>query len=439
MSSLNNTISSKTNQLNNDKMEESDVNENYIFLLKYFSIMLFIMFIYSSDIFFFDQIDIHFHNVVCLKETNKIIISNKITDFPNNTIISYHSINCSIPESNITLIKFYHHLNDLEYLKGYYPGFDDDVNNMPYNVGIYHYIELCNLFVSFGNTFVTTNFEFIDNEPNPALKFIRYCANGSLIGSYKEVISLGHKYTYIFSHWFYDVLAPLQLFPNDIIKKCKIIVIPDNYNVHVDTLFALNFKPEQFIIMNEGDYIYAEKIYTVVHPLPHVSHFGLTMYKLSQKFRSFFNLSNIIPSKYCFSNRSGRRKITNFNEIVQAAKTKFPDYNISVVEDSKNISSIVKIWSNAKFMFMGTGSNFIKHLFMKENSVLCVGLANYKDNCIAFSAASHKVFTFYFVIVGMDHHCNYSGHPCDVNLAIKVCEIGLYLAKHGQWPNLSTN
>ena len=375
------------------------------------------------------------HKLSFSLHNNKVIILGTINNFPNNTIISYHSVDCSLPRPNITYIKFYHHLNDLEYLKGYNPNLENQLNELSYKIGHYHYIVLHNLYVSFANTFVTTNFEFIDNEPNPALKFIRSKVNGTLIGSYKEVISLGHNSVIIFSHWFYDVLAPLQLFPDEITKQCKIIVYPDSNNVHVETLLALNFLPEQLILINQNEYIYAEKIYTAINPLPHDSHYGLTMYKLSQKFRSFFNLTKIIPTKYCFSNRSGRRQITNFNEIVEAARNKFTDYNISVVEDSKNISSIVKIWSKAKFMFMGTGSNFIKHLFMKEGSVLCIALANLQDNCIALSAASHNVFTFFFVVVGMDHQFNYSGHPCNIELAMNVFRIGLFLAKYGYWPD----
>ena len=86
-------------------------------------------------------------------------------------------------------------------------------------------------------------------------------------------------------------------------------------------------------------------------------------------------------------------------------------------------------------MFTATGSNCVKHFFMKENSIMVAALAQVTDNCFSLAGATHQIFTLYFRILNMTHD-EFTDNYCDIPLAIRVCKIGIFCSKHGYFnPN----
>ena len=382
----------------------------------------------SSNFFVFEVSGIGVSTYVEVKGSYKGI--------PSSVLQKTIRIDSSLPVPPIEMTKYYRKDQDLYYAEPYSETLEKEVNTVYYNTTA-DFVILKNMYVSFAGSYTTNDFIYLDVEPNPALEVIRDHSNGKVIGDYPSVIALGHNSVFIYSHWYYDVLAPLVLIPQEIVDSSYILAF-QNKQFALDTLLPLGIKEENIIFIHQGEWVYASNLIAAINPTPHIGHFNKATLILSQKLRDYYHLEKIIPTFYYFSNRQGRRMITNLDDIYKAVVNKFPNYKTSIVPDFDRIDRFAKIWAEAKFMFMGTGSNFIKNLFMKEKSVIVVALANSQDLCIARSAASHGVFTLYFVVVGMDHHYDQSGHACDVDLALRVCSIGFYCAEHGQWKSNET-
>ena len=357
-------------------------------------------------------------------------VQNTIVGIPDDVVIYKFVVNSSMPIPPIEYVKFYKNNQDLKEVKCYTDEYEKDVNTKEYNSSA-GFVIMKNMYVSFAGTYTMYNFSFLDVETNPAIKYIREHPNGKVINGFPLVIGFGHSNTHCFGHWFYDVLAPLVLIPQEIIDISYVIAYQKR-KMALDTLLPLGIKEDKIIFMNRGQWVFAERLIAAVEPTPHISHFNKATLILSQKLRNYYNFDKIIPTKYCFSNRKVRRRITNFHEIYRAAVNMFPQYHLLIAPDYKDFGKYGKLWAESKFMFMPTGSNFAKSLFMSENSVLVVGLGDILDQSVGLSAKSHHVFVLYFEIVGMKHFGSY-GHSCDVSLALRVISIGLYCAKYGHW------
>jgi hypothetical protein len=242
----------------------------------------------------------------------------------------------------------------------------------------------------------------------------------------------------IYSHWFYDFLSPLTMFPQEIIDK-SVYVVSRHRLLCEESLAIFGIKPEQIISVKNNEWVFAKNAYIARDPLPHNSHFGTAMRNLSIKFHKYFHLNQIKATKYCLSNRkaSYRRHIHNF-EVVETVRKEYPSINFEVVDDeTKHLIDTAKTWASAKLMFMPTGSNFVKNIFMHEGSVCIVALSqDTQDQTIAYSSGSHGVHVLYFVVRGMRHHV-YSDNKntCDPLLAVRCIGLGIYCAKNGHWSN----
>ena len=359
-----------------------------------------------------------------------VTIKNTIIGIPEEIIIKRIVVDSSLPIPQDEYFKIYKNNQDLQYLEGYRENTEKIINTLAYS-STAEFVIMKNMYASFAGSYAMHNFSFLDVEPQQVLKSIRCHQNGWVIGHYPSVIALGHSSLFCFSHWYYDVLSPLVLIPEEIINNSYIIAY-QHRNMVLDTLIPLGIKEEKIIFISKRKWVFANRLIAAINPTPHISHYNKATLILSQKLRSYYQLDKIIPTKYCFSNRKKTRKISNLEEIFEVTVKTFPQYTFLIVPDYKELKGYGKLWAESKFMFMGTGSNFIKNVFMKEKSVLVVGLANIFDHSIALSAKSHSIFVLFFEIVGMIHFGG-DEHPCDVSLALRVISIGLYCAEHGHW------
>jgi hypothetical protein len=340
--------------------------------------------------------------------------------------------NTTVPAELIKSVRFYRYLDSLQYF-----------NCGDCEVGIVKmagklrasYVQIRDAYVNFAGSVVTSDGTFLMFEKDTNIFSIRQRIPGRVTALVDNIIALGHNSLIIFSHWFYDFLAPLTMFPEELVKKSYYVINRDRALCE-ETLAIFGVKKDHIISVAFDEWIKATNVYTAVNPTTHDSHFGTCMLNLSRLLHKYYRLDLIESKEHLLSNRKKglRRHITNFDEVVSAIRAKYSNINFTVVDDiQSSLYETAVTWASAKLMFMPTGSNFIKNLFMHPNSIIVVGLANSRDNCIAMSAVSHGVYTLFFTIIGMDHHYDYNGHPCDLKIATRCIGIALDCLKYGDW------
>ena len=377
---------------------------------------------------------------------DKIFVAETIEYIPEENIVDSTFINCSLDVPDQKHIIFFDKKNSFKGVKGfvrpmkgnpyytsaYYEGLEDDLNYQAYhhNTTIVH---LKNMYVAFSSALVTPDLKFL--KLDKIQSFARKKKNGTLLGSFDSVIALTDAHIYYFSHWFYDTLAPLTIFPQDIIDKSFIIRYRGT-GCPIEPIHAFGLNESKLLILGQKNWIFARNVYTTI-PQSHNKHYGLMMTLLSQKLRKYYGVDTITPTVYGVTNRNKgeARYIKNMDKIMPLLQQKFPDYNLTFLADEKMIKKAALQWSSCKFMFSPTGSNCIKHLFMKEKSVMVVGLGSHTDNCIGLSAAAHDIYTMYYRIKTMGHWKKQTENTLDIAELTRVCDIGLYCAKHGKWRN----
>lgn len=360
-------------------------------------------------------------------------INKTINYIPNDYLVSLDYIDNTVPKEEVVEVKFFHENDNLKLIKC----FDCEKtlnNNMPIFKGIVAHVS--DVYTNHAGSVVTLKGEFIYLDPDKDHFEMREHLNGPVIKKVENVIALGHRAVFIYSHWFYDFLAPLTLFPDYLIKN-SIILVSRKRQLCEETLEVFGVKPENIISVNKEQWVFAQNVYFTYDPCPHISHFGTCMNKLAKKMHNYFHLEQIKAEKYCLSNRKAgyRRHFLNFNELVDVTRKQYKDVKIEVVDDEQNhLVDTAKLWASAKLMFMPTGSNFIKSLFMHKGSVCVVALSfQTQDDSICKSACAHGVYVLYFIVLGMEHHSNYKGSNCPIPLAVKCIGIGLDCAKNGHW------
>ena len=127
----------------------------------------------------------------------------------------------------------------------YKPDLEDQIN---YNVTHYRMemAHLKDLYTTYSSTLATPDFYFINNDKTGAPNFIRDHPNGEVVGSYNEIIVLGHTHTHIYGHWIHDVLAPLTLLPKEIVQRAHLLCI-DSFIF--ETLEPFGIKMEQVVVL----------------------------------------------------------------------------------------------------------------------------------------------------------------------------------------------
>ena len=240
-----------------------------------------------------------------------------------------------------------------------------------------------------------------------------------------------------FGHWFHDVLAPLTLFPFDIIQRSFIIRAFDTA-VPIETIFAFGVKEEQILILHHKEWIFARNCYSTIPP-PHNRHFGLMMKIVSEKLRKYYKVDSIIPSNYFITNRKPgeKRYISNMYDVYLAIKEHFiNEFEVKFLPDPKEMNEMAQKWASAKLIFVVTGSTCMKSVFLKEKSVMLIALGNIMDNVQPLYAAIHEIFTLSFPVEGLNHLLRWNNYTINITIALKAFNVAAYCARHGCWnPN----
>ena len=387
------------------------------------------------------------HGYKLKKIQEYVIPEENISDLPLNQKyeVIYQSFN--LPKPDTVYIKFY--MNDIskKTLHGFLPatkgniyyqgGFtktlEDDLNWQYWNYGC-SYLHITNVYCSFTATFVTKDLKRVCLDQTRINK-IRDSKAGMCFASVDSAIGVGHTQVYQLGHFISDVLAPLLMFPENILKTSAIII-----NKHakrfVDSVRALGISLDNVFLLGQYEWVFCEHYYTPYKPLPHLAHWGSLMANVSTKLRAYYHVENIKPSRFIYVNRAKgySRRLTNMNEIVKIAAETYPKYNMEYIEDTNSLNESAHLWASAKFVFVVAGSNSAKNVFMNEHTIMVAILSNLLDNSPALRGGPNHIFTLYFRSKNVKHEAK--NCKADITRSIRVIGIALYVVEHGHFdPN----
>ena len=257
--------------------------------------------------------------------------------------------------------------------------------------------------------------------------------NGNLVGEFGEVILTGHwDSRKSFGHCMHDMITPISLLPNHIIQNSYVIG-SGRLEFPNELLRIIGFPDSKIIKLNDKDWILAHKLHVFSDWRPLSNLAGDATIILREKLLDSLNLSNFVPFRYTVTNRVKRRGILNIDEVLNAIKLRFSDREWFLNNCTfGNVSTYAYIWTESKFMLTPVGSNAFNSIFMRENTIFCMGMANWFDPYSVYFIASSKIFLYIFSVPGMQHNpvqmWNWS-----ISFTLTAIEEALYHEKYGHF------
>jgi hypothetical protein len=257
-----------------------------------------------------------------------------------------------------------------------------------------------------------------------------------LVCEIDEVILTGHSHAREnYGHCIHDLLAPIVLMPREVRERSYVIGSFEFSFAYIG-LQHIGFRKEQILNLRRSSWFYAKKIHVINDWRPISSMSGECITKLMQVVSDNLRLDQIEAKEYGLANRVGGRgrSIGNFHELVNKIREVYPQYNWTVIVDKKaSYSEVARTWAALRFVFLPTGSNVLKCLYMKKHTVLCVASSNSFDFCVNIFVVSGEHFV-YWLPTGMPH---YSDKPfsIDVDSVVSHFSEALYCDKNGHFRN----
>ena len=251
--------------------------------------------------------------------------------------------------------------------------------------------------------------------------------------SIDEAIAVGSGQMYTnWGHTIQDFFHPFLLLPEDV--RNRSIILASFVESGIEILKLMGYKESQILKMKPGEWAYVSIAHFFV---PHslLDCYADLAMQLKNMFFDKFNLWSISPTRYCFSNRqfNTSRYIANMNDIIESAKTHFPDIPWEIfADDYQDLTKMAKQFASVLFIYMPTGSNAIKTCFMHNYTVMVTVCAERLDLSILLNAASTSVFLLQYP--AKFPHFSLDPINASVPKAIKNIERGLYCVKHKRWP-----
>ena len=295
-----------------------------------------------------------------------------------------------------------------------------------------HFYVFWNMFVSWDTSIAYDNCRYTNFPWGGGLFH-----NGPLIDHVDEIIVTGSRFGQQgYGHMMTDFLHSLFLMPEEIQTRSKIL-IPRN-NDGKTYLIRLGYKVSQFVILPPNSWIHASFVYSVFDHAPASYLFGNLTGYFHKRIDKAFHLSNIVPSKYYYCNRQylARRYIHNMKEIMDLAQKNHPEIKFENLTDIlPTVEETSLKWASAKFIFLPSGANTFKSIFMRPHTVLVMASTVRGDFTPLKFAVTNSLFIVQFAT--NLHHVLPPGCPIDVNQSMLNIDRGLYCCEHKRWPRPS--
>lgn len=355
----------------------------------------------------------------------EISITQKIYEVPNSSIALYQKM-----EYNDTLNYSYFKHDRENWVTSFSNTEGLKINNY-YLEAYYAYINGRGGIV-FNNSFYTMKW----HDDNRNAERLRY-KYGTVIGHCHELIVLVYDGMSCFAHVVMDLFGPLLMLPEDVLMNASILCcgLKGLINDYLDLLEIPQWKR---ITMGSEEYLAVDKIYTITDPQIYLDFFGISVMRVRKFLEKKYNLTNVEAKDYCLSNRNYRkaRYIINMDELFEAVKNHYSDIQWRFLNDTlcPNLSTSAKAYSSVKFMYAPLGSNTMKSIFMKENTVFIMGYTVTDTALSRYFAASH-IFMLEYKAMNSSHWEG-PGGIVEIPLALKIIGIGLDVFKNKKWPDI---
>ena len=363
------------------------------------------------------------HDFLFLDPKNFTCPNSEVYEFPKSSILSSTRIN-----------KTY----DKGYMKYGFIEAPDNHRKFIYDVtheALTHfqsnYLVTTNLFVTYDMSYVHGSKKIRIGDAKVSSKF----RSGPLCYYFKEVILLGTGYTVnSFGHTLQDFFHPFLLLPEDV--KRRAVVIGGYSPVGKEIYALLGYNPENWIRLDDRTWAFCSIVH-IFSPRPYINCYCDLAMKMKVFFFEKFNLTSIKPTRYCFSNRPENRPryINNLEEIFNASKKEFPQYNWEFVPDYKDLKTMAKAYASYKFLFSPTGSNLIKTYFMHNETVIVSPSSRRYDFSVMANSLATRVFFLHFPLEGMYHSRPNQTNIIPIPYALIQIRRGVKCLQEGKWEN----
>ena len=186
---------------------------------------------------------------------------------------------------------------------------------------------------------------------------------------YDRVICIGHQHTCDWGHRSIEVLPAIIALPEEY-KINSYIALPFAYDYVVDNLMAIGIQRWQ-ILDGDNKRYYANTFFTVESRWCGDLNRYIVV-NMKQFFSKKFNLENISSYRYVLYNREKgmSRRISNFDDLVQAVKANITEYKWEVGETIFNIEEASKYFASIKLFFAVHGAIIANEIYMRVGSVV---------------------------------------------------------------------
>ena len=254
--------------------------------------------------------------------------------------------------------------------------------------------------------------------------------NTSIKYFFDEVIQIAHAHARDhFGHFLSDCLIPMLLLPEEVLQNSY--VLGASYPPFINDGFQTIGIPINHIINADfSEWFYAKKIHTFAGKRPSLSFYGFSCFNFNQLMRKKLKLNEIPATKYFLQNRNqgNFRYIGNFDELFSALKKQIPSIRWLILPDkSLEMAQTAKIWATARFVCTTTGSNALKAVFMKPESVVVLAMANTLEKSAFGIIASSRHYVVLYPVPGMEQFSRdiNKAWMMDISIAIEAIKKGL--------------
>ena len=338
-------------------------------------------------------------------------------DFATYSELTYY---LEIPEVGIPLVHF-----DL------YPNGTVQCNLKTFfreNVNFYH---LKNAFVSVVYQRIVTKdnqYFFILYRTHFKQKFFK----SDVKWGYRYAVFCAIQFPRTFGHWVRDALGGIISMPKEVWDLNPVLISGTPKSIIQEDLKVLGL--DHLEIINTGkNFVYAENLF-ICKGYEDFHGFGIRTFNLTRtKYREYYKLNNIKPTKHVFINKKGRRHFINLPEVVEMVNsTSCYEWTLIDPNPSERLN-FARMFASILIGVMSGGSLVNNVLFMEEKTGVVPLFANFIDYPNIRICYISNVWC-----LGVLHeHMKHFGQPgmAKAGAIIKAIEIISYAVSNQRWPD----
>ena len=266
--------------------------------------------------------------------------------------------------------------------------------------------------------------------------------NGTIIKEFDEAIYLSNNFMGMYAHWFFDLLAPFIILPEDVKRNC-ILVTGCTSKFLAEVYCALGYDIKNlYQITSDNDFVLMHKMHILISGDQVNSHTGITFQKLRAVLKKALNFDLRAPNRYILYNRTPKqiRHYTNFNELCSSIIKCFDQYPWEKIETiTEGLNNTVLFWNSVKLLYASSGSTFANCIFMQNHTAACIHLADWFDSPALWTCLSYGVMVFASLATNCIH---FHSKNCIASIQESIASISralICLAKLNGTENLSFN